>query len=614
MKKARTLVLAGLLFFSALIAVTPIQAAEEGTPAWFYANLTAADRLNIRIAMDKTVPRAAIIDGILQGWGEMQMSPLSSAYYGFTEDFDARTYDPVGALDLLEGVFDYRYDEAGTNGSEKFYFKMTSVCPTTNTARTQWASLIARAWTDIGIDVSVKWLNWNILLPRIYDSPIGHGFDWENGGYDVYFAGWSANSPDPDWESMYGSTYYPPNGQNTGWVENDASDEIWSNALTSLDQTVRDQALYDFQEWYYDTVPKMIMPKSVDIYGVRNEWSGFDTFNKGYYLQNMTSDLGTTELVYIIPGDFKDFNPIYSNSYYDFVAIGNVHPTVGWRPSADNLVYTPQIYSNWTISADGLTYTATMKEGIKFSDGTPLTVDDIIFSYHSQFDEDLGAPQVSGFLDYFNNTGNIKKIDAKTVELTLVKYYPYVGGIIDTYVLKKAQMDLIDVADWKTDDSNTKTTPIGLGPYMFDPSFTATSAEVQLIPNPYYNGTLMGHDPTNGIWLPQPSVTSITIKVVKDSTSAVTGLKTGIYDILDANVGIQAQAAAINASTYGYLITALAYDWQEATFNQYSPIWGMNPGDPSQMYPSVAPWDPIGIFFAIVGLAGINLILRRRRK
>ena len=328
----------------------------------------------------------------------------------------------------------------------------------------------------------------------------------------------------------------------------------------------------------------------------------------------MTSDLATTELVYIIPGDFKDFNPIYSNSYYDMVALENCHPSVGWRPSADNLAYTPQIYSNWTISADGLTYTATMKEGIKFSDGTPLTVDDIVFSYHSQFDEDLGAPQVSGFLDYFNNTGNIKKIDAKTIELTLVKYYPYVGGIIDTYVLKKAQMDLIDVGDWKTDDSNIKTTPIGLGLYMFDPTFTATSAEFHLIPNPYYNGTLMGHDPANGIWLPQPSVTSITIKVVKDSTSAVTGLKTGIYDILDANVGIQAQAAAINASTYGYLITALAYDWQEATFNHYSPIWGMNPGDPSQMYPTAAPWDPIGIFFAILGLAGINLILRRRRK
>jgi len=44
---------------------------------------------------------------------------------------------------------------------------------------------------------------------------------------------------------------------------------------------------------------------------------------------------------------------------------------------------------------------------------------------------------VSGFLDYFNNTGNIKKIDNTTIELTLVKYYPYVGGVINTYVLKK---------------------------------------------------------------------------------------------------------------------------------------------------------------------------------
>jgi ABC-type transport system substrate-binding protein len=514
-------------------------------------------------------------------------------------------------------VFGYEYDEGGANGTEVPYFQMVEICPTTNTARTQWASLIARAWTAIGIDVVVKWLNWNILTPRIYSEPAGHGFDYEHGGYDVYFAGWGSTNPDPDWQTMYATQFYPPNGQNTGWIENNASDDIWTRAVTDPDPAVRMDALYDFQEWYFDTVPKILMPKQANLFAIRNEWSGFDVFHKGYYFQNLTSSLGSTDFVYVVPGDFKDLNPIYSNSYYDIVPLANCHEGVGFRPSDKIRDWLPNLYESYTVSADGLTYTAKMREGVKFSDGSTMTVDDIIFSYHSQFDEDLGAPQVSTFLEYFNNTGNIKKLNDTHVELKLVKFYPY-PAIIGTTVLKKAQMELIDVANWKTDDTNTKTTPIGLGPYMFDTSFGDGTGydgvdTIKLVPNPHYNGTLLGHDPSKGIWKPQPSVTSVTIKVVKDATSAVTGLSTGIYDILDENVGVQAQAEAINNSDYGYISLSYGLGWQECTFNHYSPIFGMNPGDPRQMYPTEAtPFDFTGVLMAIVVIAGFQIFRKRK--
>ena len=36
--------------------------------------------------------------------------------------------------------------------------------------------------------------------------------------------------------------------------------------------------------------------------------------------------------------------------------------------------------ADYTVSDDGLTYTITMKDGLKWSDGEPLTVEDVVFS------------------------------------------------------------------------------------------------------------------------------------------------------------------------------------------------------------------------------------------
>ena len=38
--------------------------------------------------------------------------------------------------------------------------------------------------------------------------------------------------------------------------------------------------------------------------------------------------------------------------------------------------------SDWTISPDHLTYTFTMRQGVKWADGQPFTADDVLFTFH----------------------------------------------------------------------------------------------------------------------------------------------------------------------------------------------------------------------------------------
>jgi peptide/nickel transport system substrate-binding protein len=40
----------------------------------------------------------------------------------------------------------------------------------------------------------------------------------------------------------------------------------------------------------------------------------------------------------------------------------------------------PHLATDWTVSADGLTYTLTIRDGVMFHDGTEMTVDDVVYS------------------------------------------------------------------------------------------------------------------------------------------------------------------------------------------------------------------------------------------
>jgi peptide/nickel transport system substrate-binding protein len=45
------------------------------------------------------------------------------------------------------------------------------------------------------------------------------------------------------------------------------------------------------------------------------------------------------------------------------------------------------------VSADGRHYTVTLRDGLRFSDGTPLTADDVVFSFKAYLDERVNSPQ-----------------------------------------------------------------------------------------------------------------------------------------------------------------------------------------------------------------------------
>ena len=59
--------------------------------------------------------------------------------------------------------------------------------------------------------------------------------------------------------------------------------------------------------------------------------------------------------------------------------------------AADDFATIPGLASTWDASDDGLTYTFNLREGLKWSDGSPLTAEDFVYSFHRSVDPNLAT-------------------------------------------------------------------------------------------------------------------------------------------------------------------------------------------------------------------------------
>ncbi|HPR96984.1 MAG TPA: ABC transporter substrate-binding protein, partial [Thermotogota bacterium] len=111
----------------------------------------------------------------------------------------------------------------------------------------------------------------------------------------------------------------------------------------------------------------------------------------------------------------------------------------------------PAVASSYEISDDGLTYTFTLRDGVKFHNGEVVKMSDVLYSLNrlKGTDEEEGLSS-----DFMNFVETIKAIDDKTVVITL--------NTLNTDFLSKFTAAIIPE---NNDDPNTN--PVGTGPFQF---------------------------------------------------------------------------------------------------------------------------------------------------
>ena len=145
-------------------------------------------------------------------------------------------------------------------------------------------------------------------------------------------------------------------------------------------------------------------------------------------------------------------DPHMTSAYASFQVLENVYDTLV-QPAAD-LSMEPALAESWEISDDNLTWTFTLRSGVRFHNGRALVADDVVYSFNRVMSEGLNGWR-------FGAVDTISAPDASTVVITLKQPSPNLLVAIAGF------KGMAIVAKETVADGSIGTLPVGTGPFRF---------------------------------------------------------------------------------------------------------------------------------------------------
>ena len=184
----------------------------------------------------------------------------------------------------------------------------------------------------------------------------------------------------------------------------------------------------------------------------------------------------------------------------------------------------PQMVDKWTVSADKLTWTFTLRDGLEWHDGQPVTAEDCVASLQR-----WGARDGMG-QKLMSVVAELKAPDAKTFIMVLKEPYGLVLSTLGKPTSNVPFMMPKRVAD--TDPNTQITETIGSGPFIFKKDEWKPGEKAVYVKNPKYKpraepasgfsgGKVAKVDRVEWIW-------------IADAQTAVNALINGEIDLIEA--------------------------------------------------------------------------------
>ncbi len=179
----------------------------------------------------------------------------------------------------------------------------------------------------------------------------------------------------------------------------------------------------------------------------------------------------------------------------------------------DEIKLKPCLAKSYQISDDGLEITFTLRDDICFSDGVPVTADDVIFTYQTIINPQTDAANIA---QSYIDVDRVERIDEKRVKFVMKKPYFLaleIAAFWDVGVYPK------HIYDFKTREEFNKrvSNPIGSGPYVFEK--WDTGDKVVFRRNENY-------------WGPKPKIEKVIYKFIINDKARLQALRSGDVDII----------------------------------------------------------------------------------
>ena len=208
-------------------------------------------------------------------------------------------------------------------------------------------------------------------------------------------------------------------------------------------------------------------------------------------------------------------DPVWNDANVDIWIFTNLYDTL-IRSSPDGKDLEPGLATEWAVSDDGTEVTLTLREGVKFADGSDMTADDVKWSLDRARNPENGI-----WNGLIGSIGSVEIADPQTVVLKLKHPDPTIIpalAVFNTAIMPKA---LYEAVPGETDEDKAGSFaqhPIGTGPFLFESWERGT--RMRLVRNPHH--WEMGEDVE-----PLPYLDSVTFEIIPDDATRILKVKSG---------------------------------------------------------------------------------------
>lgn len=211
------------------------------------------------------------------------------------------------------------------------------------------------------------------------------------------------------------------------------------------------------------------------------------------------------------------FDPAETTGITSFLFLYALHDALV-KSMPDN-PQAPSLAESWSESENGLTYDFTLRQGVTFHNGDPLTAEDVKFSFERY--------RGSSATLYKEKVKQVEIVDPHRVRLHLKEPWPDFMAFYGTpstsagWIVPKKYLEQVG-------DDGFKKHPIGAGPYKF----ASQKPGIELVLEAY-----------EGYWRKVPHVQKLIMRSIPDDSTRLAMLKTGEADIAYAMMGSMAEEA-----------------------------------------------------------------------
>lgn len=242
-----------------------------------------------------------------------------------------------------------------------------------------------------------------------------------------------------------------------------------------------------------------------------------------------------------ILGSYTDTNPIYASSMVDSSVAKLIFSSLLKTDGQNRLV--GDLAESWHSDEAAKSYTVKLRPGLKWHDGSPLTAEDVVFTYNIIKNPDTKSPLGNSFRGI-----NIVAIDAQTIIFSLPSSLSSFAYSLTNGIIPKKYLKDVPISQLRSIRFNT-VSPVGSGPFKMD--------RVEVDGNtPETREERVGLKAYENYHFGRPQIDQIIIRAIHNQTNLIEKFKDGQ---LDAVIGLDSLPDnAISIDDYRTKVLALS--------------------------------------------------------